>query len=353
MDWHASGRRDVFRYYRVTWPDFQEAEEVTNVSDVTIDENMLSTLKVSGTATIAGGWENMDDLLRVYSVSTYGGETETVCHGTFVVVTSDDSATGSGSPTTKANLYSTLKILQDEVLSESIVLSGADPVATASSIISNRHLPVDMEAYGSKLSTAVSMDAGETLLSYINAILDAAGYGSAGVNAYGWVTMYPYTDPSSKKPVALFGESTGSAVVSPKWTRSMSASTVYNLVTMVGTDSNGNPLRSQAANTDPNSKWSSVSRGKTVSWFEEVSEATTQAALNAKAAAKLRESTTSVETVTLTHNWEPVDIGDAVTLDFPADGATGTYYLKSRKTKMTPGMPCTSEVRRTADLEGK
>ena len=54
----------------------------------------------------------------------------------------------------------------------------------------------------------------------------------------------------------------------------------------------------------------------------------------------------------LTHNWEPYDVGDAVSLDFPRDGAVGTYYSKSRKTSMRPGMPCTAEVRRTASLEG-
>lgn len=354
MDWHASGRTDVFRYYRVSWPDFQEVEEVSSrVSDVTVEENSLSQLKASGTATIRGGWDGVDDMLRVYSVSSYAGDVETVCHGTFVVSASTDDAVGAGDARSKASLYSTLQVLKGEALAESVVVErGVDPVARAAGLCSERLLPVQAAAYGRGLEAPVAMDAGDTVLDLVNALLSAAGYESACVNSYGWVVMRPYADPSGKSPVAVFGESGGSAVVSPSWQRSRSSTTVYNLVTFVGSGEDGAPVVASAANDDPNSRWSRVSRRKTVSYFEEVSEAVTPSQLQAKARAKLRESTTSVETVRLTHNWEPYDVGDAVSLDFPRDGAVGTYYSKSRKTSMRPGMPCTAEVRRMASLEG-
>lgn len=348
MDWTDPGRLDRFRFVRVSWPSYEEAGEVA-ASGCTYTENRLSDLFAGGTATLPGGVDLGDDMLRAYSVSTLRGETVELCHFTMMGsadITEFRAAAGSASVT----LYGVLKVLQDEPLDETLtVAAGTDPVAYAASACAARLLPVSAAACPQRLAGDLVFDPGTTWLAVVNRLLSAGGFESARTDAYGRVVMAPYADPSGKAPAFTVGEGGGGLLCSPTVQRTRALSSVHNVVTLTGTDADGMPLRAQARNDSPLSRWSTASRHRVVGRFEQVADVTTAAALSAKAAAMLKEETMAVETVELDHFWRPFSVGDALALDVPSYGLVGTYSSTSRTVALSPGMRCTTSVRRFVD----
>ena len=81
-----------------------------------------------------------------------------------------------------------------------------------------------------------------------------------------------------------------------------------------------------------------------------MADVTTQAALQAKAEAYLREEAMLVETVELEHFWRPFAMGDAIGLELPSYGISGSFSAKSRTVELSPGMRCATTVRRFVDV---
>lgn len=352
MEWTKPGRIDAFRFVRVSWPGFAELGEV-RATDCEYAVNRLSDLHMSGSATLPGGVDMGDDLLRAYSVSTLGGETAEICHFT-MMCSSDETAWKSTGGTTDVTLYSTLKVLQDELTDETLTVpKGTDAVAYARTMCEDRGLTVQADEGGAALAGALVFDPGTTRLSVLNRLLSSAGFASARVDAYGRVVMTAYSETSGKTPAIELTEAGGGLLCSPEVNRTRDTSEVCNVVTLTGTDADGNPLRAQARNDSETSRWSTVGRGRVISRYEEIQDATTQAALESKAANYLKEETTVVETVELTHFWQAFEVGDAIRLALPSYGLEGTYSTTSRKVTLGPGMKCVTSARRFADLEGE
>ena len=291
-----------------------------------------------------------DDMLRAYSVSSLGGEEARTCHFT-MTASADQTAYTSAVGKSQVTLYGMLKVLSDELTDETLtVAAGTDPVAWAKAACEERHLRVSAEAYGEGLPGDVVFDAGTSYLSVVNRLLSAAGYASAKTDAYGRVVMGPYRDPSGRPLAFSLGEAGGGLLCSPDVTRTRASSSVHNVVTLTGTDAEGAPLRAQARNDSAASRWSTVSRMRVVSRYEQVADVTTQAALQAKAEAYLREEAMLVETVELEHFWRPFEMGDAIGLELPSYGISGSFSAKSRTVELSPGMRCATTVRRFVDI---
>lgn len=352
MEWTKGGRLDRFRYVRVSWPDFHEVGEIGSVTSCKIEENALSDLKATGTLSKVGALdlgESVEDMVRVYSVSELDGETATVCHGTFKasVPQSDRSPI---SVKGDASLYSVLKVLQDEVVDQAVTVSAQeDPIASAGQLCAERSLPVRAaELPGKVMAADKTFDAGTTVLSIVSGLCSLADY-VLGVDAYGGVTMTPYRDPSSRAVTVTFDERSSDVLTEPDYRREMDLSSVYNLVTVVGEDADGNPVRAQARNDDATSPWSIARRGRTVSYYEEMTDKVTQAAAQARATRILRESTMVTDRETIRHLWRPFGMNDGAQVSFPSSGVVGTYGVISRTCEMRPGMPCETVVRRYVD----
>lgn len=56
-------RTTSIRYALVSWPDFGEVGEVEGVTECSVEENMESTLKASGSMSLSGPWPGgLDDM---------------------------------------------------------------------------------------------------------------------------------------------------------------------------------------------------------------------------------------------------------------------------------------------------
>lgn len=353
MDWTKSGRTDRFRYVRVSWPDFEEIGEINNVTSCKVEENALSDLRMTGTLSKIGDidlGDSVEDMVRIYSTSELGSDTETVCHGTFKA-SAPASSRSPMSVSEDISLYSILKVLQDEVMDDAVVVSTSeDPIVRAGQIAARRKLRSKAAMTpGAILTEDKIFDAGTNVLEIVSELVSMSNY-TMTVDAYGNIIFRPYIDPSQRAVVATFSERGAESLVEPGYRRERDLSGVYNVVTVVGEDSDGNPLRYQAINNDSSSPWSIAQRGRKVSAYVELSDATTQDAVQAEAIRRLKESTMIADSETINHLWTPFEMYDSVRLDFPKSNVSGTYSAISRTCEMSPGMPCQTVVRRYVDI---
>lgn len=349
MNWEKEGRLDRFRYVRVSWPDMAEVSQLGGVTGATVTENSLSSLKASGTLSFSEGLDIGDDLVRIYSDSELDGERATVCHATLFATTPQSDWSGIARSGT-ADLYSVLWLLQQNRVVETFTAeAGANAVATAEALARENGLNVVATASDACVNTAHTWDAGTTHLEIVNWLLGFAGYASADVDAYGNVLMRPYVDPASKQPSATFSDTLDS-VSAPGFSHELDAYEVPNRVTVVCSNAGSEPMVAHAVNDDPENPYSTVARGKSLVRVETVSDIADQAALQKKADELLRSSTSVVETVEVSHSYQPFSVGDAVYLDYVKAGYRKKLVSVSREMRMVPGIRCRTKARRYVNL---
>lgn len=351
MRWTQEGRLDKFRYVRVRWPDMSEVGEIANITGATIEESSLTSLKTSGTLDYVGDFDLGDDLVRIYSDSELDGESETICHGTFLATT--PSSTWSGvTRSGQADMYSVLWILQQNKTTETYTVeAGANAVALATELArgNGNNLKVVASTATSCVSTPHTWDAGTSYLEIINWLLDFAGFSSAGIDAYGNVRMVPYVEPADKSPVATFSD-TQDSVSEPGFTHEFDAFEVPNKVTVVCSNAGSEPMVAHAVNDDPENPYSTAARRKLIVRVETVSDIADQQALEAKAKELLRSGMSIVESVEIGHSYQPFEVGDAIEVDYSKAGYTKKLVTVSRVKQMIPGIRCKTKARRYVNL---
>lgn len=349
IDWIRGGRTTKFRYVRVSWPDMAELSQIEGVTGCSVDENALTALKVSGTLDYANMEDIGDDLIRIYSISESAGETETVCHATLFATT--PSSTWSGeSRTGTADMYSTLWILQQASPEGTYTVNeGANAVDVAAQIARDHNLKVVVTPADKTVSTSHSWDENESFLDIVNWLLDFAGYGSANVDAYGNIIMAPYVEPGSKAVAWTFSD-THDGVSDAEISHEYDIYNVPNVVRVVCSNADGEPMVAVATNADPENPYSTVRRKKRIVRTETVSDIESQAALDAKAEELLLSGMTVVEKIGVKHVWVPIEVSDAVQIDYQESDKVMKMAVVSRKTNMTPDLDCTTTTRRFVNL---
>ena len=351
MNWLKQGRTDAFRYVLVEWPTFKELRELQGITDCTITDNALTSLKSSGKLGYARKPDVGDHMVRVYSDSVLGGERKTVCHGTFFATTPSSTWTGAGETGT-AEMFSVLWVLQQNKVQGSFTAAkGTNAVKLATQLARGygNNLKVAATPSDRKVKTSHTWDAGTTFLEIVNWLLDFAGYEEADVDAYGNVLMRPYVAPARKSAVATFSDARDS-VSEPSFSRELDAYEVPNKVVCICSNADEKPMVAKAVNADPNSPYSTVSRKKTIVRVEKVSDIESKAALQRKARNLLAESTSVVESIEVSHSYQPFRVGDAVQMDYESAGYSRKLVAVSCEKKMVPGIRCKTKARRYVNL---
>lgn len=350
IDWTKGGRTTSFRYVRVAWPTMEELGEIEGVVGCTIEENDLTSLKVTGSLEYVDLIDLGDDLVRIYSDSEVAGERETVCHATLFVSTPTSTIIGEVRTGT-ADMYSSLLALQQASPDQTYTADvGANPVSLAKQIAEDCGLRVIYTPSGYTLSTSHSFDEeSDNWLEIVNYLLDVAGYSSVSVDAYGNVIMAPYVDLSNKTPACKMSD-TDDDVTAGEFNHEIDTYDVPNVVKVTCSNADGDPLVAIATNNDPENPYSTVARKKRIVRSEMVSEIEGQAAIDAKAKELLRSSMLVVERVEIDHAWKPFSVGDAIDFDYRKSDMVMRLATVKRTTKMTPDIACTTTARRFVNL---
>ena len=352
-DW---GRRSVdrFRFVRVTWPGLAEAGELDGITGGPVTDSLGDSVKSSGSLDYAADPGVGNDLVRVYCDSSWDdGTMVTTALGTYLWCTPEGSLR-PGRRSGTADLYSTLKVLEDwgERAPYSLA-AGSNAVGVAKAICEACGLPVSATPSGVTLSTPHAWDAGTSRLEIVNWLLDFAGYGSAGVDGYGTVVMEPYADPSSKAPAATLADD-GDGCFEAEVGLSRDDWDTPNVV--VVTCESSERTVSAFAVDQSGTRYSVDSRCREVTRTETLGDIDSgstdnevEAACLAKAELLLATGRQSVEKARVRHYYKPFSIGDAVEFRYTSAGYSQKMGVWSREVSLTPGMACSTLLRRFTD----
>ncbi|MCK9629285.1 MAG: hypothetical protein M0R37_11940 [Bacteroidales bacterium] len=163
------------------------------------------------------------------------------------------------------------------------------------------------------LAAGWAWEPGTSRLRIINDLLTSINYFALHTDAYGRFVAAPYVVPAGREPVR---DLTADAIVAPDWTGDQDLTAVPNRVVLIGQGSGDTEaLVGVAENTDPASRLSIPTRGRTLTHTETGVEAASQAVLTALAVRRLVDLSTPSATRTIAHAPVPLALHDVVVHD--------------------------------------
>ncbi|NUP03544.1 MAG: hypothetical protein HOW59_37040 [Nonomuraea sp.] len=174
------------------------------------------------------------------------------------------------------------------------------------------------------LATAIVWEPDTSRLTIVNDLLKAINYTPLWCDGYGTFRAEPAV-PAAQRGVRRFfkGDGTGDGLYAPDFSQTRDLFEVPNVLKLVAKADSSAPARtSVVSNDDPASPTSTVNLGRVISRQETDVDATSQAVLDEKAAARLRElSRVSAELdVECALGPIPLDVRDVVAFTSPGAG---------------------------------
>ena len=345
MDWQSE-RITSYRYMRVDRTTMRDVEELDMFLDGgTIEYNDLSQIKAGGALPYVWKPELNNDYIRVYAIHEQGTERLEALLGTFMTATAS-SLYNRQSRSGSVNLFSLLRIAQAVEIEEPLTVpAGTIALNYAMSMMLDLGLAVYADISSTKLTTNPTYDGGTTKLSIVNDLLSLIGFDSAEIDATGVVRMVEYTDPGNRTPSVVFRDDQPGCTFSPQVLHDLDESEVPN-VFVARTSSNDVDLVARAVNNDPSSRFSTIKKGYEITRSEEVTDITTQQALDAYAKRRLTEMTSAVESIKIKHPEQPLEPGDGVRAIYTEADLDFTGVASDKLVKLTPAMVCDTTVRK-------
>lgn len=352
--------------YRVMLVDRASGAETMRLTEVadggSIERNQDTETVESASLTYAGAADLANALLRIWADLTYeDGTTESIALGTFVTDGPKREITGSGVDSTPLNLYGRLRELADDQFAQPVSLAaGSDPLSWIEATIRDAGLEVaahDVSTYRLGSTWTLGMDdqdsdsdGGDSKLTAINTLLDLMGWQSARTDPMGRVLLAPYVRPADRAPSWEFREGAGARFLRAMTDERDWFDTKNQIVVIYGNQDR--EVRGVAVDNDPDSPFSTVSRGRTVSQTtsysdvpDDMSTTELQAMADSKAAELLATAQAVIRRITFTHIYAPVTLGDVVTLDYPSGGVQGDFSIRTQSISLTAGLPINCEAR--------
>lgn len=351
-DWSKS-MQQTFEYYIVdpkTWKD--KARLDTIISCKITWESDVDTL---GSATIEAT-EVLDECyVRVYLITIQNGIRERHPLGTFMVQTPSTEFDGKVC-TVAMDAYTPLIELKEKlppygyaVDKEMNIMSIAYKL-----VKENVRAPVAQAISDAVLDEHFVSEVEDTWVTFITDLIAKADY-SLALDEMGRVIFTPYQDIASLQPVYTFNDDNSSILQA-------SISTNHDLyglpnVCEVIYSSSSRKYFAKAVNDDPNSLISTVNRGREIVYRETSPSiyGTPNQTYMDEYAERLLRSLSSVEnTVTYTHAYCGVRLGDCIRLNYKRAGLSNIKgKIITQTIKCEPGCPVTEKAVFTKNLWDK
>lgn len=271
---------------------------LADVVDAKIANNDLATkIKRTGSFKISknANFDFWHDSLRSFAkLRMLDGGWQEWCMGTFFLTTQGAKrATAVGGDMYEAEAYDRLLVLdEDAILDRYVVTTGTPYVTAIKTILASAGFTktaiVSSDIY---LPAAKDWDPGTSKLSMINSLLSALDYRTLTMDPYGIPTSGPYQNPDTA-PVVWTYAVDRSSVVMPGIDIEFDMYNIPNIWIASVSEPDRPALLSVKINSDPNSIFSTVSRGRNIVRVIELTdgdgdgviESATQAILDAKVA---------------------------------------------------------------------
>lgn len=351
-NWSASMQR-TYEYYIVdpgTWKNKQLLRTVIN-SSVSRDSES-STL---GSATIDVTESTGECYIRIYMVTTQNGLKERHCLGTFLVQTPSSSFNGKLRNISMDAYTPLLELNENQPPLGYYIAKGDNVMDAAYKLVGDyARAPVVRASCDTTLYTDFVADPNDTWLSFISSLIANAKY-TLGLDEIGRIIFLPIQDTASLQPVWTYDDS-NSSILCPDISMDHDMYGIPNVVEVSYSSPSFSYTAKPAVNDDPNSPISTVSRGRRIVHRvtnPEFSGLPNKDQLDDYAVQLLRNMSTLEYTLTYTHGYCPVNIGDCVRINYERAGLTDIKAkVISQSIKCTPDCQVTETAIFTKKLWG-
>lgn len=340
-DWTRSMEQS-FDYYVVDPSTWGDDRLITTVTNCTITRDLGN--ETLGSATLDADEELNDMYVRPYLVTLQDRIKEKFCLGTFLCQTADMSYDGKRQ-FRSYDCYTPLIEMKE------------NPMEIGYSIVKNENLlqraiaiveesvrapviPTSDTSDKMRLEKNFVSELSDTRLTFVSDLL-AIGKYSLGLDEMGRIIFQPYQELAALRPVYEFNDG-NSSILYPEIKIRGELFDIPNVVDVVySSQTSKKTLRSTKVNDDPNSPVSTVARGRRITFRDtnpSVGDDTTQGILDLYAENLLKEKSTIEYTLTYSHGYCPVRLGDCVRLAYSRAGIKDTNAKVIRQViHCTPG----------------
>lgn len=361
-DWTKSMEQS-FEYYAVeptTLADLKRLDVVKSASF-----NRDAELETLGSATIDAVNSVGEMYIRGYLKTIQNGITEKFPLGTVLVQTPSSSFNGRIMNISMDSYTPLIELKEKRPPLGYTVRKGTRIMDAAYRIVSeNARVPVNKiePAYetnesGELVDRSPTLqydfvaNTDDTWLSFVIDLIANAEY-KLDLDTTGHIMFTPKQDMASLQPVWTYDDS-NSSILYPELTVNHDLYGIPNVVEVIY--SYGSQYKEAIAkNDDPNSPTSTVSRGREIIYRDtdpSLAGYVTDEQIQAYAERRLRELSTVVYTVSYTHAYCPVRVGDCVRLNYSRAGITNIKAkVISQNIKCTPGCPVSEKAIFTNNL---
>ena len=348
-DWTKT-MQQTFEYYVVdpgSWRDIQKINTVIS-SSITRD----STLETLGSANITISESIGECYIRIYLITIQNGIREKHSLGTFLVQSPSFSFDGKIKNVTLDAYTPLLELKENPTPLGYSVLKDENILETAYRITREQvRAPVIKPQKDEVLNTNFVANINDTWITFIRDLIANADY-SLDLDEMGRIFFAPKQDTMSLQPIWTYDDS-NSSILYPELSVDRDLYGIPNVVEVIY--SNGNEYYyGKAVNDDVSSPISTINRGRQITHRESnpsLLGSPNQARIQEYAENLLKEMSSLEYTVTYTHGYCPVRIGDCVRLNYRRAGLNGIKAkVISQNIKCESGCPVTEKAVFTTEL---
>ena len=348
-DWTKT-MQQTFEYYIVdpgTWRDTRKINTVIS-SSITRD----STLETLGSASITIAESLGECYIRIYLITIQNGIRAKHSLGTFLVQSPSYSFDGKIKNVTLDAYTPLLELKENPTPLGYSVLKDENILDTAYRIVREQvRAPVIKPQKDEVLNTNFVANINDTWITFVRDLVANADH-SLALDDMGRIFFSPNQDTMSLQPIWTFDDS-NSSILYPELSVDRDLYGIPNVVEVIY--SNGTEYYyGKAVNDDPSSPISTVNRGRQITHRESNPSLLgnpSQDRVQEYAENLLKEMSSLEYTVTYTHGYCPVRIGDCVRLNYRRAGLNGIKAkVISQNIKCESGCPVTEKAVFTTEL---
>lgn len=349
VDW-LSSMEQTFEYYIVDPNTWKDVKVIPNVISCSIERD--GSADTLGSATIDLEESLGECYVRVYLITIQNGVKEKHPLGTYLVQTPSSNFDGKTKHVTM-DAYSPLLELKEKqpplgysILKDSNIMDIATRLTRE-----NLRAPVIEAKCSTNLSHDFVADVNDSWATFLIDLIANAKY-TFMLDEMGRVMFSPKQDTASLQPVWTYNDD-NSSILYPELTVDHDLFGIPNVVEVIYSSSKES-YYSRVVNDDPNSPISTINRGREIKYRvtdPELMGEPAEGQIEEYANQLLREASTIEYTISYSHGFCPVRVGDCVRLNYSRAGLTNVKAkVISQSIDCKPGCQVTEKAVFTTKL---
>lgn len=317
-DW-LSSMRQTFEYYIVDPNTWMDREKLNGVSSCSITRD--STAETLGSASISIDDAPDECYVRVYLIAIQNGVRDKIPLGTFLIQTPSSSFDGKKTTVTIDAYTPLLELKEKQPPLGYSILKNENIMSNASRIVREAaRAPVVETESNETLFADFVANTDDTWTTFVSDLIANAKF-SLDLDEMGRILFAPQQKLSALQPVWTYTDD-NSSILLPDVDMDHDLYGIPNVVEVVYSSDTAY-YYARIVNDDENSPTSIVNRGREIPYRDtnpSISGTPSQEQINQYAEQLLESLSTLERSVTYTHGYCPVRVGDCVRLDYQRAG---------------------------------